>query len=307
VVGTKNNLAIREFVDENCVPNLFAATGSPAWGNAEYPWMLGTFLVPYPLEAKAFADYLKANKPDATVAILFANDDFGRSYAETFKSEIEGTDITIVGEQNYDPETPDPTNQVTSLARTGADAFLLAATLTACPAALNAMGAAGWDPIVYMSGTCGSKTLMALAGENGDGVITVAPLVDPNDPQYAETEALQLYREKIGQYGDGADATNGIVAYGWTAGAMLVELLSRLDSVSRLSVMEAGRNMDSVQGIGLQIPGVTWGVSADDWFLGESFNLGQYSFADGYFVEVGEVLDFEGRTAEITPPGLING
>lgn len=39
VVGTKNNLAIRDYVNENCVPDLFAATGSPAWGNHAYPWL----------------------------------------------------------------------------------------------------------------------------------------------------------------------------------------------------------------------------------------------------------------------------
>ena len=37
VVGTSNNLAIRESLNDNCVPNLFAATGSPAWGNPQYP------------------------------------------------------------------------------------------------------------------------------------------------------------------------------------------------------------------------------------------------------------------------------
>ena len=68
VVGTKNNLAIRDLVNEACVPNLFAATGSPAWGNPAYPWLEGTFLVPYPLEMQALVDYLGENMPAATIA-----------------------------------------------------------------------------------------------------------------------------------------------------------------------------------------------------------------------------------------------
>ena len=44
MVGTKNNLAIRDFVNQQCVPNLFAATGSPAWGNHDFPWLIGSEL-----------------------------------------------------------------------------------------------------------------------------------------------------------------------------------------------------------------------------------------------------------------------
>ena len=90
VVGTKNNLAIRDYLGEQCVPNLFAASGAPQWGNHDYPWLIGTELVPYPLEMQAFVKYLKENKPNATIAILRANDDFGPSYAETLKSARQG-------------------------------------------------------------------------------------------------------------------------------------------------------------------------------------------------------------------------
>jgi ABC-type branched-subunit amino acid transport system substrate-binding protein len=105
VVGTRNNLAIREIVNEECVPNLFAATGSPAWGNPEFPWTLGTGLVPYPLEMKALVDYLGENDPDATIAILRASDDFGRSYSETLTSLVEGTDLRVVQERRTTPNS----------------------------------------------------------------------------------------------------------------------------------------------------------------------------------------------------------
>ena len=86
VVGTKNNLAIRDYVNENCIPNLLAATGSPAWGNHDYPWLLGTFLVPVPAgDAGVRAVPRRTNKPDATIAILRADDDFGAAYSDTLK------------------------------------------------------------------------------------------------------------------------------------------------------------------------------------------------------------------------------
>ena len=62
VVGTKNNLAIRDLVNRECVPDLFAASGATQWGNHKFPWLIGSELVPYPLEVKTFVDYLKADQ-----------------------------------------------------------------------------------------------------------------------------------------------------------------------------------------------------------------------------------------------------
>ena len=90
MVGTKNNLGIRETVNSDCVPDLLIASGAVQWGNTKYPLMLGSELVPYPLEMQVFVDYLKKNKPNAKIALLYANDDFGQSYEETLQAAREG-------------------------------------------------------------------------------------------------------------------------------------------------------------------------------------------------------------------------
>jgi len=308
VVGTKNNLAIRDMVNEQCIPNLFAGTGSPAWGNADYPFLIGSELVPYPLEMKAFFDYLQENKPEATVAILSASDDFGRSYVDTFKSLVEGSKITVVKEETYNPEQFDTKSQITSLAATKADALIIGATLLACPDAMKNVDAAGWKPIIYMSGTCTSKSLMSMAAPAGDGVLSVGPLMDPANPMYADEPAMKLYKEKIAQYEPPeVDPTNGIVSYGWTTAALMAEVLHRSPALDRVSVMETARTLSGVKDIGTMLAGQVLDVSADDWFLGEMFNLVQYATADGYFSAVGSMHDESGKTESMTPPDLING
>ena len=43
VVGTPNNLAIRDDLGDACIPDLFLATGSQLWGDeAHYPWLIGS-------------------------------------------------------------------------------------------------------------------------------------------------------------------------------------------------------------------------------------------------------------------------
>jgi branched-chain amino acid transport system substrate-binding protein len=306
VVGTANNIAIRDVLGDLCVPNVFAATGSPAWGNNDYPWTIGSSLAAYSLEGKVFADFLKEEKPDATVAMLVQDDDFGRAYEEGFRNALEGTDIEIVQVEKYPTGASEVSAQMTSLASSNADAFFNGATLLACPNALERANAEGWAPITWVSGTCISKTLMGIAGQNADGVYSMTNVIDPLNPAYADEPAMREYREKVEQYSPDADIENGIVAYGWTQGALLVEALEATPELNRQSFMQTVRSLDGVGG-GMLLPGVTVTTDApDDAFMGESVQLIQYDAAAAHFNDVGELLDFEGQTPDLTPADLIS-
>ena len=306
VVGTKNNLAIRNQINQQCVPDLYAASGATQWGNHAFPWLIGSELVPYPLEVNTFVNYLKQTKPNATIAVLAANDDFGQSYTDTLKQLIKGTNLKIAQIQQYDNTGAAVATQVNSLAATHADAFLLAATLLACPAALNAVGDAGWHPITYMSGTCVSKVLLGAAGKNANGLLTVTPLLDPADPANASNPAMQLYKAQVKKYEPAADTQDGIVGYGWTTGALLVKTLELAPKLDRGAVMEAARTLTNVSGVGLQIPAAKWNTSANDWFVGETFQFVKYDSTAAHTVAVGALTNDDGKTESLTPAALIN-
>jgi branched-chain amino acid transport system substrate-binding protein len=287
---------------------LFPSTGAAAWGNHAYPWLVGTPLVPYPLEMKALVDYLQETKPDATVAILRASDDFGKTYSDVLSSLIEGTDITIAKEETYNPEQFDTKSQITSLAATEADVLVLGTTLLACVDALGNVKESGWKPVVYMSGTCTSKTIIGLAKEAADDVISVSAFMDPADPQWESNAQMQLFKETVGTYGaDDDDPDSGVIGFGWSGAALLIETLSRSPELTRPAVMETARTLSDVSDVGIMMPGSTWNTSADDWFLGETFNLMQYSFENGYFEVLEGPIDLDGQTATLTPEDLING
>ena len=68
-IGTSNNLAVRQYMNDNCVPSIGLATGSVEWGKAaEFPWFIGG-LPSYATEGHAFMEYLIKNKPDAKIAL----------------------------------------------------------------------------------------------------------------------------------------------------------------------------------------------------------------------------------------------
>jgi hypothetical protein len=169
------------------------------------------------------------------------------------------------------------------------------------------MGAAGWHPITYMSGTCVSKVLFGLGGANSNNVLSVTPLLDPADPANASNTAMQLYKAKMKQYQPSADATDGIVAYGWSTGALLAAILHQSPKATRSAVMETARTLKPVSNVGLQLPGSKWSTSAKDWFLGEDFQLVQYNVAQAHTNPVGPLIDDSGKAGALSPPALLNG
>src|ERR1700752_2902492 len=77
-LGTPPNTAIQGYLNKKGVPQLFVATGATKWGDPEhFPWTMG-FQPTYQTEGHIYAKYLLQNKPDAKVAIMYQNDDYGK-------------------------------------------------------------------------------------------------------------------------------------------------------------------------------------------------------------------------------------
>jgi branched-chain amino acid transport system substrate-binding protein len=300
VVGTPNNLAIRGQLTDECVPDLFVATGSQLWGETEaYPWLIGS-IPSYTTEAAIFADYLKKEKPQAKVAILKQNDDFGEGYDTAFRAAIEGSEIQVVGEESYNVEDPGVQGQITTLSQSRADTILLAATALKCPQSLDAIQQSGWDPTIYISATCTSSTVVGLAPPgSADGVLSSLYLKDPADPQWDSDPAMQEFQTLGQQYGISAeDINNGIVGFGWTLGALMVETFKQSPEITRQAVMQKAYSLSDVQ-VGLLLPGISINTNgAEDPFPIEQMQVAQYN--GSYWQLEGELTSFEGKTLDYT-------
>jgi hypothetical protein len=156
-----------------------------------------------------------------------------------------------------------------------------------------------------MSGTCVSKVLLGAAKSAANNVLSVTPLLDPGDPANATNPAMVLYKAQVAKYRPKADTSDGIVAYGWTTGALLVKTLESAKELSRVSVMEAARTLTDVAGVGLELPDAKWNTSANDWFVGETFQFIKYDATAGHSNPIGPVTNEDGKTAALAG-ALIN-
>ena len=107
-LGTPNNLAIWDYVNQQKVPHLFVATGASDWGKdiEAHPYTIG-WQPNYVTEAKVYAEYLKKEKPNAKVAVLYQNDGFGKDLLGGFEEAIKGSGIKVVDKESLQRHRPD--------------------------------------------------------------------------------------------------------------------------------------------------------------------------------------------------------
>src|ERR1700722_862785 len=196
-LGTPTNTAIHGYLNDNKVPQLFVATGADQWNDPKrFPWTMG--LIPsYGTEAHIYARYILKNLPNAKIAVLYQNDDFGKDYLNGLRDGLgDKAAKMIVATQSY--ETTDPTvdSQVVALQGSGADVLLTAAIPKFAAQAIRKVYDIGWRPTHFLTPVSNSVgTVMKSAGlEKGVGIISAAFVKDPTDPEWQETTE---YRERL--------------------------------------------------------------------------------------------------------------
>src|ERR687887_898151 len=102
-LGTPSNTAIQKYMNAKKVPQLFVATGATKWNDPKaFPWTMG-WQPSYQSEARIYAKYVLKEKPDAKIAVLFQNDDYGKDYLKGLKDGLGAKAASmIVAESSFE-------------------------------------------------------------------------------------------------------------------------------------------------------------------------------------------------------------
>lgn len=293
IIGTPTNVAVRDYLNANEVPQVFSGSPSSLWGDKEkYPWTRG--LQPtYGTEATVYADYLKREHPDATVAILSQNDDYGAEFVENFTDAISGSEVKIVAHETYEVTDPSVNTQITKLAESGASVFLDISTTKASAQAVRKHGELNWDSIHILNNHSASiPAVLEPAGlDNAKGLISATFTMDAANPKWADNPAMIAYEEEVS--GAGLNPDDPLVLLGWTIGEAIVDALGRTEEPTREAFMDA---IDSYQDFApeLLLPGVAINTSEDDPFLVESMYLQQFNGTQ--WDQIGDLVSVEGKS-----------
>jgi branched-chain amino acid transport system substrate-binding protein len=267
-LGTPPNSAIVEYMNEHKVPQLFVASGAAKWDDPKHhPWTIG-WQPSYQIEARIYANYILEHLPNAKIAVLYQNDDFGKDYLTGLREGLGAkADKMIVSTQTY--ETTDATvdSQIAAMQGSGADVLVSAAIPKFTAQAIRRIYEVGWKPTHFMSNVSASVGMvMRPAGpEKATGIISTAYLKDPTDPQWQNTPAYKDWLAWMKKYNTQGSVTDAFTVYGYTAAQTMVDVLKACgNDLTRENVMKQAASIHNLS-LPMLLPGVTISTSATDY------------------------------------------
>ncbi len=267
-VGTPPNTAIWDYLNNNKVPQLFIATSAEKWNDPRnHPWTMA-WSPAYQTDARICGRYIRQNLPDAKIAVLYQNDDFGKDYLTGLRQALGAkADKSIVATQSY--ETTDPTmdSQIVALQGSGAGVLLIAATTKFAALAIRKTFDIGWKPtqfVSYVSNSVGA-VLRPAGLEKSAGVISAAFDKDPTDSQWQDTPEYKEWLAWMKKYNTSANLTDTLAVDGYGRAQTMVAVLKAAgDNLTRENVMKQAASMHDLK-LPMLLPGITLSTGPDDY------------------------------------------
>ncbi len=279
-LGTPSNSAIRGYLNENKVPQIFVATGASKFGDPEhFPWTMG-WQPNYRTEAGIFAKHILATKPDAKIAILYQNDDFGKDYLIGLKNVLGAKyEAMVVKELSYEVSEPTVNSQIITLQGSGADAFVNVTTPKFAAQAIRKAYDIGWKPVQYLTNVGASVgAVMKPAGlEKGIGIMTGGYAKEPTDPRWKDDAGMQQWFDFMKKYMPDANIADGNNVYGYGVAATLVQVLKQCGAdLSRERIMKEAANLKDFE-IPTLLPGIKINTAPDNFYPIRQMRLARFS------------------------------
>jgi branched-chain amino acid transport system substrate-binding protein len=259
-LDTATNSAIQRSVNQKKVPHLFLASGADKWGDYEhFPWTMG-FAPSYRTEAQIYAKYILKEKPNAKIAILYQNDDFGK---DVLGDKFDKMVVTA----SYELTDPTIDSQITSLQGAGADVLLVAALSKFAAQAIRKVHDLDWKPLFFMSNLSVSvATVIKPAGpENAVGMITASYLKDPNDPAWKNDIGMNERHDFMAKYMPAANTADVTYAYAYAVSKAMLQVLKQCEeNFTRENIMKQAANLHDLE-LPTLLPGIEVNTSPTNY------------------------------------------
>ena len=278
-LGTPTSTAVRKYLNEKKVPQLFIASGATKWDDPKnFPWTIG-WQPNYQTEGRIYAKYILANKPNARIGILFQNDDSGKDYVKGFKDGLgDKAASMIVAETSYEVSDPTVDSQIVTLKASGADTFFNETTPKFAAQAIRKAYDIGWNPqqfLVSISSSVGA--VLTPAGlDKSVGVVTAVYFKDAIDSQWNNDPAMKEWLAFMKKYYPEGSTIDSFNIYGYLAAQTFAQVIKQCgDDLSRENVMRQAASLKDLQ-LPLLLSGIKVSTSPDDFAPIKAMRLARF-------------------------------
>ncbi|TAJ82312.1 ABC transporter substrate-binding protein [Reyranella sp.] len=268
VLGTPLNMAIRPYMNQKKVPQLFIAAGATAFNDpAKFPWTMG-WQPNLQAETAFYAKHLLAKAPNAKVAVLYQNDDFGKDMLHGLQLALgDKAKTMIVDTQNFQPTDPTIDSQLIALKASGADTLFLFTYAKQAAQAISKMDDLAWKPTTYLHlGAASVGATFKPAGlEKSKGILTAGFMKDVTDPQWKDDPDVNAWVAWMKENMPGAELSDILNAAGYAYAQTLEQVLRQAgDNLTRENIMAQAANLKNFR-VGLLLPESRINTSPTDY------------------------------------------
>jgi ABC-type branched-subunit amino acid transport system substrate-binding protein len=282
-LGTAPQSAVQKFLNSKKIPQLLLNTGASRWNNPkEFKWTTPGLPI-YSTEGRIIARYLMQAKPNAKVAILYQNDEFGKDFMNAFKEilvEAGGT-AKVVAEASYDLTDPTIDSQLINLAKSGADTFFNISTGKATSQSIRKVAELGWKPLHLLVSTSSGRSIINAAGaENAKGIVAMTYTKEVGSEKWKDDPDVIAFQELRKKYLPNVDPDNTIAFQGYSQGVTMAEILRRCgDDLTRENVLKHATNLEGYRAP-VFLPGITYGFAPTDYTTIKALYVGTFNGTD---------------------------
>jgi branched-chain amino acid transport system substrate-binding protein len=299
-LGTEPQQAVEDYLNQQKVPQLFVSTGATEFGTGykKDPYTIG-WQPDYVAEGTIYGKYAAANWPTKKIGVMYQNDSYGQDYLKGLKAGLGSKASNIVTEQPFAATDTNLGQQVGAIEASGAQVIAIFALPGGTITTYGTMKALNYKPEeVILNSVSATDAIMKLALSKGlastlDGSISTAYLMDPQNPKYAKTPGMKLYKAQMAKWAPGADANNALYLYGFAKAWDVAKLLQKTGpNPTRAKLLYQVRHINWVNP--LFIPGVKEHTSPTDPFPIKQQKLIRFNASTGLWTEFGSLIN--GRT-----------
>jgi ABC-type branched-subunit amino acid transport system substrate-binding protein len=275
-LGTPSNTAIHKYMNAKKVPHMFLATGASKWNDPQnFPWTIG-FNPNYHSEGKLYGQHILATKPNAKIAVLVQNDDYGKDYLNGFKEGLGAKAASmIVSTASYEVTDPTIDSQIVTLKGSGADTFFNITTPKFAAQAIRKVDEVGWKPTHYLNQVSASVgSVLKPAGlDKSVGLISMLYVKEGSDPRWDNDPTMKDFKALIKKYAPEVSPDDGNATYGYASAQMMVQVLKQAgDNLTRENIMKQAASIKDFQ-VPMVLPGVLASTSPADFALFQTMQL----------------------------------
>jgi ABC-type branched-subunit amino acid transport system substrate-binding protein len=289
--GTPGNLAVRRYLNDNQVPQLFVASGDEQLSNPSlYPWTMG-WQPPARAVGRIYANYIEAFYPGRKIVALWQNDQFGRDVYKGLEEGLGDLARMVIVDVAYDMSDEHLDTHISILKRSGADVFLFAGVPANAARAIRIAADLNWHPVFLLNDMAASiaNALRPAGLENSVGVISATFLKDVDDPAWKDDPAIKDWLSFVEKYDRSGGKDQGAALFGYAAAETLVQVLKQCgDDLSRDNVMRQAAALDNYQ-VSVLLPGIR--ISTGRWDFRPIKQLRLVQFDGRTWQSIGDVVE----------------